>query len=416
MSQILREYFEFKTTTKVGLQLQDRDINPSIIFCSRYTDIIDRTNYQKYGIHQKAKYKAAEYLSDMSKLTISVIFELTPDPNNTMIQCQFRENEYNVETYNRSHCYSIFNITKYQEGAFICYRFRTLIHDSKFRCDQAALSYHSLNELYSMQLHPRFLLSNRIKMISFIPGRISQSLFDLPILSRRFYYTNVRYGSQTPNTSIINYLYASGDVYSITRLEKPYDTACVENEEEADYTCSRRCNIASFQKHGLFPPNEFTTKPLPLKNSKSVVTALNISLIQEIKTMNEECMKNCNKHACEEDLTVTVVSTSPTLHFDTISVASVCSNRPAVVIKYMARVTFMEILIYMSSSLGIWFGMSIMAINPFEYKSIRTKAKSGNIVLDRTRDSLLLQPKIKTLERAISDCHRRLIHLENNQH
>ena len=124
-------------------------------------------------------------------------------------------------------------------------------------------------------------------------------------------------------------------------------------------------------------------------------------------------MKTCNKHACEEDLTVTVVSTSPTLHFDTISIASVCSNRPAVVIKYMARVTFMEILIYMSSSLGIWFGMSIMAINPFEYKSIRTKMQSRNIVLNRTRNNLLLEPKIKTLERVISDCQRRLRQLEN---
>lgn len=413
MTQILREYFEFKTTTKVALELQTELINPSIIFCIRCTDIIDRTNYQKYGIHQKASFNTAEYLSDLSKLTISDIFELTPDPSNTMIKCQFRENEYNVETYNRSHCYSILNITKYQEGVFICYQFRTRIQDTKFRCDQAALSYHSFNELYTVQLHPQFLLSNRIKLISFIPGRISDSLTDLPVISRRFYYTNVRYGTHTPDTSIINYIYVAGDLYSITRLEKPYDTACVDSQEEALYACSRRCNIATFQKHNLFPPNEFTTVPLPLKHSKDVVTSLNTTLIQEIKAMNEECMKDCNKYLCEEWYTVTEVVTSPFLHFDTISIASACSNRPAVVIQHKPKVTLMEVLIYMSSSLGIWFGISFMSINPFQAYRIRTKTKSDNIELNRTLINLLLEPRIKTLQRTISDCHRRLVHLES---
>ena len=72
--------------------------NPPIVFCTRYTDIVERTNYQKYGIHEKCNYNPAEYGSDQSKLKINDIFDLTPKPENVIVECPIRENDYTIET------------------------------------------------------------------------------------------------------------------------------------------------------------------------------------------------------------------------------------------------------------------------------------------------------------------------------
>ena len=367
VTDISIEYFAYRTSTKVALQLENKFINPAIVICSRYTDIIDRSNYKKYGIHSKARYITSEHLTDMSKLTIKDIFELTPHTNKTIIGCQFRTNVYNMDSYNRDQCYSMFQVTKYQEGAFICYQFQTRIPDNQFNCEQVALSFHSYNELYGIQLHPRFLLSNRIKLISFIPDVGSDSLFNLPIISRRFYSPLVRYGSGSPDSSIANYIALSGEIYSIIRLKKPYDTACRRNHKDTEYVCRKMCNIASFKRHGIFPPNELTTDPLPLKHSKTVVTSLNTTLLRDIKMRNQKCMRACKGHSmCEDWYTVTLANLSPVRYFDTISISSVCSKRPAVIVQYLPKVVLIDFIMYISSSFGIWFGFSILSINPFK--------------------------------------------------
>ena len=414
VSEISIEYFAYRTSTKVALQLEHNFINPSIIICSRYTDIIDRTNYEKYGIHSKATYMLSEHLSDMSKLTIKDIFELTPDTNKTIIGCQFRNNEYNMDSYNRDVCYSMFNVTKYQEGAFICYQFQTRIPDNQFNCEQAALSFHSYNELYSIQLHPKFLLSNRIKVISFIADG-TDSLFNMPIISRRFYFTLSRYGSSSPDTSIINYISLSGDVYSISRLKTPYDTACVTNHEETEYACRRKCNIASFKSHDIFPPNELTTEPLPLKHSKTVVTSLNTILLRDIERRSSKCIRACSEHAlCEDWYTVTLANSSPVRYFNTLSISSSCSNRPAVIVQHLPKVMFIDFIMYVSSSFGIWFGISILSINPF--KNTLLKAKIRNTNFTRTLNNRVSESKITDLQLTRNDSNRGLKQAKNMPH
>ena len=414
VSEISVEYFAYRTSTKVALQLEHKFINPAIILCPRYTDIIDRSNYEKYGIHSKTTFKLSEHLNDMSKLTIKDIFHMTLHTNNSMVGCQFRNNEYNMDSYNRDQCYSMFNVTKYQEGAFICYQFRTRIPDNQFNCEQAALSFHSYNELYSIQLHPRFLLSNRIKVISFIPDA-TDSLFNLPIISRRFYFTLSRYGSSSPDTSIINYISLSGDVYSITRLEKPYDTACVRNHEETEYACRRKCNIASFKSHDIFPPNEFTIEPLPLKHSKNVVTSLNKTLLRDIESRTQICMMACSEHAlCEDWYTVTLANSSPVRYLNTLSISSTCSNRPAVIVEHLPKVMFMDFVMYVSSSFGIWFGFSILSINPFK-KTFR-KRKITNSTFKSTLNNRVSESKTKDFKFTKTDSIRRLQQAENMPH
>ena len=413
ISVIAVEYFTYKTNTKIVLQFVYKLNNPSIVFCSRYTDIIDRDNYQKYGIFKKGSYNSTEFLRDQSKLQINNIFDLTPKPENVMTGCRMRENDYTLQS--KDNCYSIFNVTKYLESEFICYQFRTKIIDSKFRCDQAAFSYRFMNQLYRISLHSRFQLSNYIKLISFIPRDVNDSVLILPYLSRGFYNTIVRYGHDAPETSRIYWIAVSGNSYFVLRLQSPYDTHCVKNRKEADFYCNSRCNIAAFRRHGVFPTNEMITTPLPMKHLNDE-TLKNETLLRDIKARNDKCRMNCSKQQCDVWYSVTTTNTSP-FKAHGLTITSTCSKKPAVIIQYFPRITFIEFVMYASSSLGIWFGVSFLAINPFQSSQKQVlkiiQLKPQNNVLRFLRHEI--RGSSKNLEMVVQDLNKRVKQLEDNQ-
>ena len=409
-------YFAFKTSTKIVFELDNKFINPSITLCVRYPAILDRSNYRKYGIYPRYRYNKTEMSSDMSKLTIQDIFYLTPDANEVILSCEYRENyhQLSLTPYNRDECYSLFHVTKYQEGGFICYQLRTKTADNKFHCSQAALSHNADKEFYFVVLHRRFLASNAIKLISFVPDGKNSSVLSMPDISRSFYDFKLRYATDPPETSKQNTFRISGDMYSITSLPKPYDTNCLKQEEiEGSSFCHRKCNIAAFKKHGYFPSNEYTISPLPMKhlNQKAL---LNKTLVRDIKSKSEACLKKCSRRSCNYWYSVTAAETFTTLRNNTIALGSTCSNRPAVVIIFLPRIILMEFLMYVSSSLGIWFGTSILSINPFNSRRkcvTKRKVRQGNFV--HSIASEVRDRRVQGLQIIVCDFNKRIRHMEH---
>ena len=401
------EYFAFKTTTKISLQLENNFINPSVIFCTRYTDIIDKKNYKSYGIHAKDNRNLPEIRSIMSELTIKDVFDLTPNPNSIMTGCQFREFGHDLTTYNSSACYKKFYVTKYQEGAFICYQFRTKIPDSKFDCHKTALSYLSTNELYLIRLSPIFLKSDAIKVISFVPGNSSNSILNIPFASRRFYHFTNRYVAGDTNDSTISYILVAGDMYLIKRLENPYDTRCTNIEKDANHVCRRKCNIDAYRSYNLYPYNEFATKPIPLKNLD--IHHLNVSLIRDVENKINSCSKRCWQEYCYDWFTVTVMRHYP--QKGEMSFVSRCSDRPKVAIEFLAKLSLMEFILYCSSSLGLWFGISLVSVNPFEKYRQARKARNTNSVCHCLEiHGVSLQSTAENFSRRIRQLEKVLIH------
>ena len=408
-------YFAYKTSTKIVFELENKFINPAIIFCVRYPAILDRSNYRKYGIYPRYRYNKTEMSSDMSKLTIKDIFDLTPDANQVILSCEYRENYYQLflTPYNRSECYSLFHVTKYQEGGFICYQFRTTTADNNFHCSQAALSHNSYKQFYSVLLHQRFMASNAVKLISFVPDGKNSSVLSMPIISRSFYEFKLRYASDPPEASKENVFRIWGDVYSITSLTKPYDTNCLKQEEKDYGVCHRRCNIAAFKRHGYFPSNEYTITPLQMKHLNSEALR-NETLVQDIKSRSAACLTKCNRKKCYYWYSVTGVASFSYVKNNTIELASTCSNRPAVIIQFLPKITPMELVMYVSSSLGIWFGTSILSINPFNSRCkcvTNAKTRQENFVYpipEQLRDR-----RMKGLRVVVQDFNKRIRQLEH---
>lgn len=141
---------------------------------------------------------------------------------------------------------------------------------------------------------------------------------------------------------------------------------------------------------------------------------LNKTLLQDTKTRTDICSKICNQKACKETFSVTDVSSSEYLQNGLISIGSSCSNKPVVTIEYLPRITFMEFVMYISSSLGIWFGISVLSINPFN------RSKCGGVARTiKTRKHYSYGNESRdfreTLRMAVQDLNRRVKQIESNQ-
>ena len=379
--EISIDYFSYKTTSKVFLYTDKKHSNPSIILCTRYTDILNRSRHHEYGIHPFRSDRKSMWGDDMSKLTIKDIFDLTPDPKEVIHGCQYRHHDHDLTTYNVSSCYNLFRIQKYHEGRFICYQFRTTKQKDDFDCGAIARSFYSPRELYSITLKPLFLQSNLIQLITFIPYADPK---DLPIVSRRFYTFKMRWtgNDNEYNSSKANYFLISGDTYSMWRQRKPYDTQCTDIDANVTGDIvffQAECNIKAFKHYNLLPHNEINLNPSPLKHM-SFEMMKNLSLIEDIKERKDNCSKKCTVIPCREWYSVTVTQSEPKLMNGSMTIASYCSNRPITSLHFIPRINLAEYLVFLGSCLGIWFGFSFLSFNPFERKiSIRTPVKRCNI-------------------------------------
>ena len=235
----------------------------------------------------------------------------------------------------------------------------------------------------------------------------------MPEISRSFYVFKLRYTFDPPETSKQNTFRIWGDMYSIKSLPKPYDTNCVKEEEKEYALCHRKCNIAAFERHGYFPSNEYTIRPLQMKHLNQEALR-NKTLVGDIKLESEACLKKCSRKGCSYWYSVTGVESFSYLNNHTIELGSTCSNRPAVDIQFQRKITIMEFVMYVSSSLGIWFGISILSINPFSGRGNgikKRKTRPGNFVHSIALE--LRDRRVQGLQMVAHDFNKRLRQLEH---
>jgi hypothetical protein len=327
--------------------------------------LLDRKDHKKYGIRPVYNSTSTVQDEEYQKFTIEEIFRLTPDPAKIIKGCKYRYHDYDVTGVNSSDCYSLFNAVKYLAGAYICYVFNTRERNSNFDCSKIPKSPRGGNVMYLITLVEEFVLVNKAKFISFVPSK--EVAF--PLGSRRFASTIYSFGKDSPYKSKVNYVYISGDLYVIHKLPKPYDTRCTNIAGEDEYSCSEKCSNDVYAQHRLVSPLDVILKP---NNFRPFLIAQkdNESLIQEIKRNLEKCSKDCHRPLCFDWYSVTQISSAPFLVLNSISIASTCSNRPTTQIVFTPKITIIDYVVYLSGCYGIWFGVSVISLNPFSKKKI----------------------------------------------
>ena len=237
LKDVVRDYFSYRTFSKVELFREIDSINPALAFCVRFTDILDRSNYKKYGIHPSRHNDSKKIQDEFSRLTVKDVFHLTPDSQELVEDCEYRHDSYHTAKHTKEECHSLFKVSKYFTRQDICYRIMTANVSDDFECDAISMSLYDRTKIYSIRLSKKFQGSERISMVSYYPFRYlgDDHLYAFPIESRKYAKSITRSSDLTDH----NFFFISHVSYQFEFLPPPYDTMCTDNTENWKLECQR---------------------------------------------------------------------------------------------------------------------------------------------------------------------------------
>lgn len=349
--QVCQMYFTFQTSTQIVFE--DRDIMtvPSASFCYRYLDILNNESMQQDGVSMNVKF----YLSN---LTIMSIFKYTPNPEETLHSCGIRQassaGRLMSSTLDKATCLNHFNVTKYYTQEFICYNY-DMINYTSYSLDQVSHSTQYTFQIYYLNMN---FIDQKLMVVTLSTEK------SLPLYSRTFgkhvwmriYQSNVR-------LDLASLEYRLNEVHL---LEAPYDTRC---RREGSQECKTKCLIERFKEVKRFPSTEMTIDPVALQH-----TTPGDDNDDQMRNFGNVVYSNCRSKCQREKCTISTCYTSVTpiyhtsqeSHRDghTFRVQVKTPISASIIIRTVPKVTFIDFLIYILSSVGVWFGLSAASFNP----------------------------------------------------
>ena len=129
--------------------------------------------------------------------------------------------------------------------------------------------------------------------------------------------------------------------------------------------CSDCCMIGKIrQQLNRIPFQAVVLQPLPLKhvNYDDISDPFRSRILSDA---TNECADQCDFENCEDQYTITQVMKEEKSPRDRIRIQLEAPRSPQIMIEYEARLTLDEYLIFVSSTFGTWFGLSLLTLNPF---------------------------------------------------
>ena len=363
LKDVVRDYFSYRTSSKVELLRQIDSINPALLFCVRFTDVLDRSNYQKYGIHPKRHNDSKKIQDEFSRLTVKDVFHLTPESQELIEDCEYRHDSYHTVRHAKQECHSLFKVLKYFNRQDICYRVLTANVSNNFKCGAISLSLYDRTKIYSIRLSNKFQGSHMISLVSYYPFRFlgDDHWYTLPTESRKYAKSILRLNDFEQNLTDHNSFYISHVSYQLEFLPPPYDTMCTTNPENWKTGCQLACNEKIYGKYGRIPPDKTILMPTNLKMiSKKDLE--NKTFVNDITLEKDICYNSCVFEWCIDYFTVTEVT--ETYLGTSLLLTATCPMSPTHRLLFYAKHQLDELLIFITSSFGVWFGFSFVALNP----------------------------------------------------
>ena len=397
LKDVVRDYFTYKTSSKVELLRRITTDNPTIVFCVRFNEILNRSNYEKYGIHPQRHDDSNITQHEFSVLTVKDIFDLTPDPKDVIEKCEYRKDSYQIAKHSKNECYQLLKVKKYFSQKEMCYLFLTKHLANDVSCHKVSLSIYNRRKIYSVRLNDEFRGSHTISMMSYFSDRIlgDNNWWILPQESRKYAMSMLRLSDFDKNLTEHSSFYISHVHYKFQFMPPPYDTRCTTIADQWKMKCETECSYKVYERYSRIPPDGMSLIPLNLKVI-SKADLKNITMVRDIEIEEEECMKDCVYNWCTDHFTVTEVIEALTQH-NKITLASTCSMSPTHRLIFYPKHSLDELLIFITSSFGVWFGFSFVALNPSllisKIKRMKTKTRQKtNFQLKNTTVKTIRQP------------------------
>ena len=355
LTAITNEFFKFQTSSRIQVSTKNEYRYQTLTFCFSHTDLIDRTNYEKYGISKTIDEAYDNWEEEHSILTVKEILEITPREEKLITGCALRNKiNYQVIKQNVSRCQEFFSVWKALRGQLICY---TLIPPGNitFPWTKVSTSFGGQGQVYSVLLN--FSLSStllnqisvRSHLILTLTAHVSTSGAPLPALSRNF--------AQLINLRYFNTLVVSSQMNIFKSLPAPYDTNCQEGFVPT--TCIKKCIMGELDLRlnrlpfAYFYTNRHSNKTLTLKDLR------NKTISSFVWNSEAKCKSQCDRVACIQDVSFTDSQAYYSSEMaGQLRVVSMVPSAPELLIASVPATTSTDFLLYICNCFGIWFGLS----------------------------------------------------------
>ena len=160
-------------------------------------------------------------------------------------------------------------------------------------------------------------------------------------------------------------IFATYSNLSFTLLPHPYDSNCrdyrldgLSGRRECHYRCLERLAVARFNKSHY---SNLIYEPRKHKHL-SVYDLMNETINEQLKGMESRCARLCAQPPCAYHYSITSISVAANPHVQDLHVQ--IPYQPFMHILHLPAMQLVEFLVYVLSCLGVWFGVSVLSLNP----------------------------------------------------
>ena len=375
VSHVADLYFKYQTTSSVDSIGRDSQEYPTLTFCVRYLDLIEQESPNLTDIERDTVVNE-EILDKLSRLTSKQIFDLTPATDNVIKSCELRSESTDIMEYkDQKSCSKIFSTTKILTGEHVCYIFDPRSRERYF-ISEVASSLTFPNEVYSMYLHRDFLEKCPLVLVI---SYFSRHAIYLPFYSRNFAEKIVRPKHMTGAQFFIHAM-----LTSVKLQPYPYDTDCTPNEFDDWEICFHNCIKMAMKKIHRLPWSAFIEDASEAK-ILSWNDMKNKSTLRYFRDERVNCRALCGYRAVCDYVYTRTKAVLHSNHYERLRLSAMTPFGPDVYITANPRMILIEFIVHVGSCFGLWFGISVLSMDPSKYK-FQIQEKIGNVI-EQTKKS-----------------------------
>ena len=355
--RVCDSYFRFETATMVQQLLGSRLLLPNIAICSRYIDTTSESPVTR---------SFEEHRAFAREHTLADLFSLSPDARDALSECRIRSREvpYLMHWHPATTCHQLFNVTRFVMQEQLCYQFSWRQPQVIF---QGRVAHSILNggDFYSLSLcHSlnRFFL---VKPILFTGLAPFSSRYLAPGITRR----SSESLASVPYSNLYSLQY---ELFEFELLPPPYDTECIPFF--GHYSCTRRCMIErTMDRFGKLPFSEIIYEDdertrFHQLDPEDMAQGNNS---RDYDLIVEDCGRRCRRFPCRYSelathATVQLRTSHSNMRFVVRGPASAITR-----VTHEARLYPVEFIVLLLSCFGIWCGLSLTSLDPFDSRNRR---------------------------------------------
>lgn len=346
-------FFKFQITTEISIQIP-RTYEPlDVHYCVRYTDLIS-SNIKVHILKNWNQLNETNQIRTLQHaISLKEIFRYSPNETSIFDHVEFREKgSYELILCNSNECNDFFNVTRFVFMEYLCYQI-------SLRSEKISQSFDLINLAVSPAfsgLSVRMTLKDSFNSVHFYKIALSKPgdypYTELAVAPQRFGDHNLMVGYKSLKSKL---------------LPSPYSSDCLDYKTigfNSRDDCYSKC---------VFEKTLTRTNKQPFAvildnnvHDERIVSYIDIqdkNFSNAIQLIHEQCSAQCHKRDCyKESLTSIVMPLSASSK--TFVIATVVPSDPEIDVKTNAKMSAIEFIIFVLSTISTWTSLSIMSLNP----------------------------------------------------